>query len=293
MDTASLKAFIAVAELQSFSRAAEKMHLTQPAVSKRISALEQLLNAPLFDRVGRTICLTEAGRTLLPVAHTVLGQLEDCKDEIAALRYAVGGRLSVATSHHIGLHRLPSFLRHFTYQYPSVTLDLHFMDSEQACERVDAAELELAIVTLPETEYKNLELSPLWQDDLLFVCGKDQPLAQQQAPLSLSQLCEHPAILPAKGTVTRDILEAYMRANRAKTRTAIETNYLETIKMLVSVGMGWSLLPAIMIDKDIVALECEMEPLARQLGIAKHSKRIVSRAGSCFIAELEQYAQKP
>jgi len=135
MDLANLNAFIAVAETRSFSLAAERLHLTQPAVSKRIAALEAQLDVRLFDRLGREIGLTEAGRALLPRAYQILNVLDDTRRALTNLNGDIGGRLSLATSHHIGLHRLPPLLRAFTRAHPQVSLDIRFLDSEVAYER--------------------------------------------------------------------------------------------------------------------------------------------------------------
>ena len=137
MDFSALEAFVTVAEQGSFSRAAEALHLTQPAISKRVAALESELDARLFDRIGRKVNLTEAGDALLSNARRILQELEESRRVIANLSTEVRGRLSLATSHHAGLHRLPPVLRIYTKQYPQVELDLHFMDSESACSAVE------------------------------------------------------------------------------------------------------------------------------------------------------------
>ena len=149
MDIDSLQAFIAVAENQSFSLAAEHLYLTQPAISKRIAALESELDTRLFDRIGRKVELTESGNALLPRARNILLDVEDSRRAISNLSGKITGKLSIGTSHHIGLHRLPPVLRSFTKKYPEVELDLHFMDSEEACQAVAHGDLELGIVTLP------------------------------------------------------------------------------------------------------------------------------------------------
>ena len=113
MDTNNLTAFLAIVDSGSFSIAAEKLFLTQPAVSKRIASLEEQLNTPLFDRSGRTVNLNEAGRTLLPKARKMLELLNDTRQEITNLSGQVKGPLSIATSHHIGLRRLPEVLKAF------------------------------------------------------------------------------------------------------------------------------------------------------------------------------------
>ena len=157
MDTQALSAFMEVADTASFSKAAERLFLSQPAVSKRIATLEDQLGVSLFDRVGRQISLTDAGRALLPYARRVLHEIEDGRRALSKLNERVEGRLSIGTSHHIGLHRLPPVLRAYTLAYPEVDLDIQFMDSEVACEAVIAGKLELGIVTLPSQPLPQLK----------------------------------------------------------------------------------------------------------------------------------------
>lgn len=110
MDTHTLQAFLAVAEQQSFSKAAERLFLTQSAVSKRIAQLEEQLDSKLFDRIGRTVSMTEAGQALLPRARDILLQFDDARRAISNLNAGeITGELSLAASHHISLHRLPLF----------------------------------------------------------------------------------------------------------------------------------------------------------------------------------------
>ena len=149
MDIPNLQAFIAIAETGSFSEASEHLYLTQPAISKRIAALEDELDTNLFDRVGRKTQLTEAGRALLPRAQKILLEIEDSRRALQNLSNTVGGVLRFATSHHIGLHRLPPVLRQYSKTFPDVELDIQFMDSEEACRAVEHGEMEMAIVTLP------------------------------------------------------------------------------------------------------------------------------------------------
>jgi DNA-binding transcriptional LysR family regulator len=206
MDINSLKAFIKVAEEGSFSLAGESLHLTQPAISKRIAVLESELGTRLFDRIGRQVSLTEGGRALLPRALHMLDEVADIRRSLASLKGEVAGTLSMGTSHHIGLRRLPPILRQYSTQYPEVQLDIHFMDSESACSAVEQGRLELGIVTLPTRPAPNLELIPLWQDPLYFVVSPDHPLSNLPQP-SLEALAQHQAVLPGMGTYTREILE--------------------------------------------------------------------------------------
>lgn len=288
MEITALKAFIAVAENHSFSIAAEKIFLTQPAISKRIATLESQLGTSLFDRIGRQIKLTEAGRALLPRALKIINEVEDSRRAIANLSHKVEGKLSIGTSHHIGLHRLPPVLREFIQRYPDVELDLHFMDSEEACRAVERGELELGIVTLPLNPDKHLKLKPIWKDRLQLVTGRDHPfVGSKQIPLD--ELGQHPAILPASGTYTRQLVETTFMTYNITPKSVIDTNYLETIKMLVSVGMGWSILPASMLDKTLISYSVEPFDISRQLGTVTHVRYSLSNAAIAMQELIETF----
>ena len=283
MELAELRAFVAVAELGAFSAAAEQLFLTQPAVSKRVAALEDRLGARLFDRIGRRVALTEAGRALLPRARHILDAVEDSRRCVADLSGEVGGRLRMGTSHHIGLHRLPSILRAFADAYPAVELDIDFLDSEAGIEGVRHGVLELVVVTLPPQRPDDLDILPLWHDPLSVMAARDHPLAQRKR-LHPRHLSQHPAILPARGTYTHDIVAATFREQGLPLKTAMATHYLETLKMLVSVGLGWSVLPRTLLDDNLQALEVRGLRLSRELGIVTHPRRTLSNAARAFIA---------
>ena len=289
MDFPTLKAFVAVAETASFSRAAEQLFITQPAISKRIAALEDNLGMALFDRLGRTIQLTEAGQMFLTSSRRILTDIDISREEVQSMSRSVGGRLRLATSHHVGIHRLPPILKSFTQAHPQVELDLLFMDSELACAEVANGHIELAVVTLPDLLIGALDTQLVWPDPLSIVCAADHPLTHivnQGIELTPERLSQHNAILPARGTVTRSILLDALRPFNVKIETTLETNYLETIKMMVSVGLGWSALPTNLIDQDIVALPIDGLHMQRQLGSVKQTGRTLSRAATAFMKML-------
>lgn len=286
MNTADLAAFIEVARFESFSLAAEKLHLTQPAVSKRVQNLEENLGVNLFDRVGRKVQLTEAGRALLPRARQWLLDFEDIKNSVATLQGDVTGVLKIGTSHHIGLHRLPPTLRTFSQRYPKVSLDIQFIDSEAAYEAVLSGDLELGIVTLPPIADGRLIAQNIWDDPLAFVAGKDHPLAQK-TDLALKDLTAHPAILPSLNTFTRQIAAELFKKAGLELNVSMTTNYLETIKMMVSIGLGWSVLPASMANEDMVILPLTDVNMLRRLGVVYHPKRTLSRAASAMLGVLQ------
>jgi len=281
MDLSALQAFVAVAQNASFSQAAEQLFVSQSAISKRIAQLETDIKAQLFDRIGRKVALTEAGHALLPRAQRLLNDAKELQRVVADLQGDIAGKLTMGTSHHIGLHRLPDPLRQFTQLHPNVELDIQFMDSEEACHAVEVGELELAIVTLPPTPRERLSLTTIWQDPLVFVAAKDHALCHQKA--SLADLAKHPAVLPSTHTYTRGILESLLRNEGLALNVAMETNYLETLRMLVSTGLGWSLLPKTLIADDIQEIKIPKVQLQRELGVVTHEKRSLSNAAQAMI----------
>lgn len=285
MDTETLRAFITVADRGSFSRAAEQLFLTQPAISKRIAALESSLDVQLFDRLGRRILLTEAGRTLLPRARRILTEIEDSRRALSNLDRQIGGRLILATSHHIGLHRLPPLLRAYTAAHPAVRLDMRFTDSELACDMVLRGEVELAIVTLPTTAPELLVCRPVWDDPLVVCAGHGHLLAGSRA-VEATRLAAHPAILPGSGTFTRRIVDRFFEARGLNVQEAFATNYLETIRVMVTVGLGWSVLPRTMLDDDLIALTVPGFDLHRTLGTVHHTGYTLSNAARVMLALL-------
>src|SRR5690606_17421820 len=144
--------------------------------------------------------------------------------------------LWLATSHHVGLHRLPPVLRDFTRAHPAVELDVRFMESEEACRAVAHGDVDLAVVTLPQTPEPRLNAAPVWEDTLLPVAARDHPLASARHP----RLSGYDAILPPPDTFTRQIIDAALKDRGIAPRRTLEATYLETIRMLVSIGMGWS-----------------------------------------------------
>ena len=289
MDISALQAFIAVAESGSFSRAGERIFLTQPAISKRIAALEQDIGARLFDRVGRKIHLTPAGEALLLRTRAVLAELEDIKRDITNLSGTIAGELSVATSHHIGLHRLPGPLKRFHETYTQVRLNLHFMDSEKACNAVARGELELAVVTLPPSADPPLRVEKIWDDPLDIVVSRSHPLAQAKR-VQAAMLLDYPAILPGLGTYTREIILNSFGPLRDRIQVGMATNYLEVLKMLAAIGLGWSALPRTMIDEGLKVVQIEKREIRRELGIVTHERRTLSNAGQAMIRIIREIA---
>jgi DNA-binding transcriptional LysR family regulator len=286
MDTQHLQAFVAIAQSGSFSGAAERLHLTQPAISKRIALLEEQIKAKLFDRIGRQVVLTHAGNLLLNKATNILNEVMAAKREIADLRGDVTGKLSVATSHHLGLHYLPPYLREFSRRYPDVKLDLHFLDSEHAYHEVLLGRFDIAIITLALEQDARINSTELWQDQLQFVAAPTHALAAL-ANLRLADLSPHQAIMPDINTYTTRMIKDLFDREQQPLDITMVTNHLDTIKMMLSIGLGWGVLPSSIIDDQLKVLDVSHPPLTRSLGCIHHNQRSLNNAARAFLEQLQ------
>ena len=287
MNDREIRAFQAVAELGSFTAAAASLRLTQPAMSKRIAALEARLGTPLFNRVGRTVTLTAAGELFAQESRKVIAAMADLERAVANLAGAPVGTLTFATSHHIGLHRLAPVLKALKQRYPQIALDVRFEDSEDAADAVTRGNAELAVVTLDPRGYASLSATPIWHDPLTVLVAPDHPLARLRAP-TLPALLEHEAILPCEKTYTGRLVLERFAAEGLTLKPQLTTNYLETIAMLVSAGLGWSMLPRTMLGER-VPLTLKHAP-ERLLGLVKDPRRVQSVPAQLFEALLSEFA---
>lgn len=286
MDIQNIRAFLMVAETGSFSRAAEKLFITQPAISKRISTLEFTLDCKLFDRLGKTIQLTQAGEALIPGYRRILAEIDESERIISTLRTKVSGHLKFGTSHHIGLHRLPPVLRRYTELYPDVELDIQFMDSEQAAKLILKGSIELALITLPDNIEKPFTTLPVWNDPMACVVASDHILAKRKT-VTRKQLFEHSVLLQAHGTHTRDIIDKTLKLPSA-IKIIMESNYLETIKAMIQSGLGWGVLPESMIDDSLHRLKITGINMERHLGVLLHGTKTLSGPASALIETLKK-----
>ena len=285
MDNQNLKAFITVADLGSFSEAADRLYLTQSAISKRIALLEQQIGKKLFDRIARQVSLTEAGSELLPRAQRILQEYDNALQAINDLSGEASGTLRLAISHHLGLHRLPPVLKQFAQQYPNVTLDIEFMDSEKAYEQVLHGQSEVAIITLALESHHNIHSQKIWNDPLRFICAQDHPLATLTKP-ELKDLAEYPIILPGLNTYTGRIIQNLFQQEGIPLKAPMSTNYLETISTMVEIGLGWSVLPETLV-RELHVMPFEQVSIARELGYIHHMKRSLSNAAVAFLGMMD------
>jgi DNA-binding transcriptional LysR family regulator len=182
-------------------------------------------------------------------------------------------------------------LQSFTHSYPQVHLDIAFMDSEEAHEQVTHGKLELGVVTLGGNNDTPINNELIWQDELIVVTSAEHHLLRFR-DVSLATLSQFPAIMPGMNTYTGQIIKARFAQQQLQLDVSMSTNYLETIKMMVSVGLGWSVLPRTMLADDIREVPVTDLQLQRPLGYIYHRSHSLSNAAKAFIDTLRQHSDQ-
>ena len=283
MDINQLHSFVLVAQEGSFTRAAEKLYLTQPALSLQIKALEAELGTPLFERHNRQIFLTEVGQLVLQRAKELLGVVAQIEQDVAAYQGVQTGRVQIGTSDTTCLYLLPSFVQAFRAQFPNIDIHLTNKPSEEVATLLKAGLVDFGIVTLPLVD-PNLEIQRLaWREDVI-ICHPDHPLARrvEDAPLLPAVLGEYPLLLLEEGSTSRGLLNQLF-AEHALAPHVMDLGSFEVIKRYVEIDMGISVVPKVAVKEAVQAgrlhaISVPWLPL-RGIGLVLRRGRIV---GQCF-----------
>jgi len=289
MDIENLETFIEVAETRSFSQSARTLSLTQPAVSKRIASLESSLSTKLFDRIGRTVHLTEAGRILLPSAKQIRSELSRIEDIICNIGSSVHGKLTIATTESTATHQLPDALRTYRSEYPDVKLDLQFNTAEELLKGVEQHQFELALCPLTDRSKSKLSTrltcKDIWAGELKIAVASNDPLVSDDN-LSLDKVVQNPAILCPRKTFGRDMLDSALASRDLCATVLLESKDHTTIKSMTAVGLGWSCLPEQQIDSTLTPLEFDGFSLHYTVALVYRNDLTLSRAAKLFIETL-------
>lgn len=277
MTLEQLRIFIAVAERQHVTEAAHALNLTQSAVSAAIAALEQRHDICLFDRVGRGIALTELGRSFLPEARAVVARAEEA---VVMLRDSAGllrGRLKLVASQTVANYWLPGVMMRFRGQYPGVELQLQIMNTSAACEAVAEGRAELGFIE-DRPEVANLLLQPAAEDQMVLVAATDLPIAK---------LAKASWIMREKGSGTRAILEAALKAaGISDLDIALELPSNEAVRAAVEAGAGISALSASVVAASVELGRLRTLPFPlppRQFFAIRAEQRHLSRAAEALL----------
>ena len=247
MELHQLRYFCAVAETGSFSRAAEQSHIAQPSLSQQILKLEDELGARLFDRLGRSVRLTDLGKTFLPRARAVLRELEAAKGDVVERKESVAGPLSVGVIPTIAPYYLPPQLTSFTRQFPQARLTVVEEITPVLLDRLRASTVDVAILALPIRGHE-FDAFPLLTERLFAALPRKHALARRST-LSLKDLRKEPFLLLRDGHCFRDTAVAACDRARLNPQIVFESGQFSSILSMVATGMGVSIVPEMAVEK--------------------------------------------
>jgi DNA-binding transcriptional LysR family regulator len=295
MDTRQLAAFCAVVERKSFSEAAERLGVTQPAVSLQIRSLEQRLGRQLLDRSGRRVEPTEAGLRLYASAQRVLAAEESLFEELQSDEQgALDGTLELGASTGPGGTVVPLLLCEFQELHPNVRVRLSVSDTQTVIDQVAERELELGIVGAGR-RHRGVTFEPFFRDEVVLACSAQHPLAGKA--LSLDQLKGEPLIVMQDGAGVRQVIEDELRKVGMRLRdldVRMELGLQESVRSAVLAGHGVAFISRLAIEADIVAGTLAtarvrgLDP-AREIFLARASGRTETRAARAFLAYAREH----
>jgi LysR family transcriptional regulator, hydrogen peroxide-inducible genes activator len=248
MEFHQLRYVCAIAETGSFSRAAERCQVAQPSLSQQVLKLEEDLGAKLFDRLGRSIRLTEAGRVFMPHARSILDQMEAARSSVADKNADVRGSVAVGAIPTIAPYLMPRYTAAFAKNYPDAKVRIVEETTPILVESLRDLSIDLAILALP-LRHKDLELLPIRTEPLFAVLPKDHSRATAES-LALKDLRGESFVMLRDGHCFRDLSIATCTHARITPNIAFESGQFSSLFGMVAAGVGISLAPEMAIDRN-------------------------------------------
>lgn len=279
-----LKIFEAVARHLSFTRAAEELFLTQPAVSMQVKQLEGQTGLPLFEQVGKRVFLTEAGREMQHYCRAIMQQLTEAEDVFEKLRGSERGHLAIAvpsTANHLVMHLLAAFIK----AHPAVTFAVDVTNREGLLRLLEANECDLAIMGQPPAN-RELVATPFMDNPLVVIAPASHPLADARS-VPLENLRGETFVVRERGSGTRDAMQRLFDAQGWQLPVGMEMASNEAIKQAVEVGLGLGIVSqhtlAVELDAQrIVILDVAGFPIMRRWYIVHRKEKRLSAAVQAF-----------
>ena len=279
-----LKVFEAVARHLNYTRAAQELHLTQPAASMQVKQLEESLGVALFEQLGKRIHLTEAGQEVLTYTRSVIQHLDELEGVLNRIKGLSGGRLriSVATTAN---YFIPTLLGTFSRRYPDVTVTLDVTNRETLLRQLSENTVDLVIMGQPPTE-ADVEAEAFMDNPLVVVAPPDHPLAGKKK-IPLARLQEETFLVREPGSGTRSAMERFFNERNMKLRTGMEVGSNEAIKQSVQAGLGLGLLSRATIDQELAlkrlaVLDIEDLPIMRHWFVVHRKGKRLSATAEAF-----------
>ncbi len=255
--TDQLLAALTVARLGSFTRAAQELELSQPALSRQVMGLEKTLGVRLFERVGRAVRLTSSGEELVNRAGPLLEELSRVSSNLSAANGTTAGRVRLGASESVAVNSLPSILRPYLQANRRVNLRLVCRTSERLPEMIASGELDLAVCAV-EFDPPGLSCKRLWDEELVLVLPVNHPSRSR----SIASYGHEEFILLPSSTITRRILDHALAEKGVELKVVLEHDSPEVIKAMVMAGLGLAILPEPTVRKETRRGELAAWPLS-------------------------------
>jgi len=247
-----LQVFHTVARLLSFTKAAEHLHMTQPAVTFQVRQLEEHFNTRLFDRTHNRISLTEAGQKVYEYADRIFELYGEMENAVREMTGDISGVVSIGASTTIAEYMLPALLGDFRRKYPEVNVQLKVSNTEGIVHMVESNTIDLGVVEAPVVN-KSLVVETCRMDELVAIVPPGHPLADRET-VDIHELLKHPYICREEGSGTREVIQDYFKANGVEpgeVSICMELGSPEAVKGAVEAGMGVSIVSRATIHKEL------------------------------------------
>jgi len=295
MEFAQLEALVAVARARSFSRAAEQLARTQPALSIAVKKLEEEVGALLFDRSQKEVTLTEAGRILFDYAQKILNLRREAIGTIEELRQLHTGRVTIGANESTSLYVLPRIILAFRQRYPTIKIEVYRSFSERLPHEIKERNLDFGIVSFDPNDGE-LASFPILEDELVLILPPEHPLAARER-ITLKDLGGEPFIAHNVRSPARErVIQAFRRA-RVPLNIAIELTSIETIKEFVKMGLGLAFVPRMCIQEELAQGKLATVPIhgfrhRRVLRVIYLRDKVHSHAAQKFLEVLKAMSPK-
>lgn len=287
MEIHQLRYFVAVADEGSFSRAAAREHVAQPSLSQQIQKLEAEMDHRLFDRLPRSVVMTEAGKCLLEYARRILVEIAEARRCLDDLKRDIAGRLTVGAIPTIAPYVLPELIGKFQSSYPKVDLEIFEDTTENLALRLEDGTLDLAIMSTCQ-QSPTLERHPLGKEALLLLLPNQHPLAKKKKIRWSDLKSQKFLLLHEVHCLSAQVCEL-LATNNLRPELALRGAQLATIAQMVATGMGVSLVPQMMIETELpkgcVALAFAPPAPVRELNLLRNPLRLETKAAAAFHRE--------
>jgi DNA-binding transcriptional LysR family regulator len=287
MELHQLRYFVTVVRERTFTRAAERLYLTQPSLSEQIRKLESELGSPLFERLGRTLSLTDAGKAFLPHAERILFEVEQARLRIQEVRGLRRGRLAIGVLPSPSARLLPRFLAEFRHRHPGVKVVLREENKSALFEEmVHDGELDLAIIRLPKRR-PDLKSSFLLREPMLVVLPPGHRLVGRRG-VTLAELAEEPFVHMKAGLGLRELFEDVCRKAGFEPRIVVETGQLSSVLGLVLAGVGITVVPQMAAGPEGRRIPIRDVHAYRDLGVIWRQGQPLAPSAAAFLEMLRR-----